>query len=106
MPTLIIHASDARARKGSKSFESVLDDGIGDGYALSSDQYQRLEKGDPVVLLRKDRNKRRAEGRLVELVATGRTTPQGLQRYDVYLEDLKWVEYKPEPLNRYGVNVI
>lgn len=106
MPTLVIHAPHARAMQGSKSFESVLKDGIGDGYALSTDQVNRLAPGDPVVLLRKDRNKHRAEGTLVKLVATGRSTRNGRKRHDVHIEGLRVVPCGPEPLDRFGVNLI
>jgi hypothetical protein len=57
-----------------------------------------------VVLLCKDTEKR-AEGKLVKLVPTGKTD-NGIERYDVYFENIKMVPYKAERLNRNGVAVI
>ena len=106
MTTLVIHAPDYRVKDGAKSFEAVLADGIGKGYAISQEDTSRLPPDSTVVLLRKDRNKRRVEGRLVKLVQTGRTTPQGIKQYDVHFKDRRVVIYKPERLNRFGVAVI
>lgn len=106
MPTLVIHAPDARAREGKTSFEYILEKGIGDGYAIYEKDYFRLSEGSGVVLLRKDGNKRRAEGRLVRLAETGDKTPQGITRYNVYFRDMREVPYRPERLNRFGVAVI
>jgi len=68
--TLVIHAPDAKAREGSKSFEDILKDGVGSGYAISKKDMGRLAPGCTVVLLRKDRDRKRAEGRLVRLYPT------------------------------------
>jgi len=107
MTTLVIHAPDYMVKKsGKKSFEQVLADGIGKGYAIYEEYISKLPKGSKVVLLRKDRNKKRAEGILVRLVPTGRYTPQGMQRYDVHIKGLAEVSYKPEELNHCGVAII
>ena len=106
MTTLVIHAPDHRVKDSAKSFEAVLTDGIGEGYAIFQKDISRLCPDCTVVLLRKDKNKRRAEGRLVKLVRTNRKTPQGIWRYDVHSKDRKVVTYKSERLNRCGVAVI
>ena len=56
------------------------------------------------MVLSKD-EKRRAEGRLDQLVPNGRTK-SGMQRYDVHITDLKLVDYKAERLGRTGVSVV
>jgi len=105
--TLVIHAPDYRVKKdGAKSFEAVFADGIGVGYAIYPNDINNLNPGCIVVLLRKDRKKRRAEGRLVKLSPTGNWTKNGLQRYDVHFEDRRGVPYKSVNFNRCGVAVI
>ena len=107
MYTLVIHAPDYTViEEGKKSFDAVLKDGVGVGYAISKNDVNRLPPGSKVVLLRKDKNQRRAEGQLVKLVPTNKYTPQGIQRYDVHIAGLKPVPYKPERLNHYGIAVL
>jgi len=105
MSTLVIHAPEAKVKKGSKSFEGIFKVGIGPGYAISQYDRSKLAPGSTVVLLRNDKNQRRAEGLLVRLVPSTKT-PQGIQRYDVYFEKQTVAPYKPEKLNRFGVAVI
>lgn len=105
MTTLIIHAPYHRSKTGVKSFEKVLADGIGDRYAIGSRDFDRLCPGCKTVLLRKDKDQRRAEGILVRLVERNKAS-NGLQRYDIYIEGLTEVPYKPERLKRTGINVI
>ena len=105
--TLVIHAPDYRVKDGAKGFEAVLADGIGKEYAISrKDKSRLLPNSSVVVLLRKDKNKRRAEGRFSKLVETDKKTPQRIKQYDVHFKDRKVVTYKPEKLNRFGVAVI
>ena len=106
MPTLVISASHARARKGGKTFEAILVDGLGPGYAISRNDVVNLVPGSPVVLVRQDRSERREEGTLVMRPQyTGRNTPQGKRRYDVSIVNLREVTYRPEPIDRNGVAV-
>ena len=56
------------------------------------------------MLLSKDERKR-AEGKLVRLVPTIKAG-NGIQRYDVHVEGLRKVPYKPEDINRNGVAVL
>ena len=93
MTTLIIHAPDRRVKSGAKSFEAVLADGVGVGYAISQEHAKILVPGSDVVVLRKDKNKKRAEGSLIKLVSTSRKTPQGIQRYNVHCKGLRVVAY-------------
>ena len=73
-------------------------------YAINAKLFPRITLGGRVVLLCKD-EPRRAEGRLVKLVPTFKAG-NGIQRYDVHIENLKMVPYKPESLNRNGVAAI
>ncbi|HKI37191.1 MAG TPA: hypothetical protein VKA46_35380 [Gemmataceae bacterium] len=105
MATLIINAPKAQAAHGQKkSFESTLNSGIGDGYAITKPLVAQLQPGCRVVLLSKEQ-KRRAEGTLEKLVATSKAK-NGIQRYDVYIKDLAEIAYQGEPLNRNGVSVV
>lgn len=106
MTMLIIHTPDNKVKGGAKSFEAVLEDGLGVGYAIFLGDISRLTPGVKVVLLRKDKRKRRAEGILNRLIPTNIYTSQGIRRYDVKINGLAEVTYKPEPLNRFGVAII
>ncbi len=105
MAILVINAPKWRVRQeNAKSFEKTFQSGIGDGYAISKNLFDQLSPMCVVVLLSKDQ-KLRAEGRLIKLVPTTKTK-NGIQRYDVYIENLTMVPYRPERLNRNGVAVI
>ena len=106
MRTLVIHAPDEKARLGAASFEQIMSSGIGPGYAVSLTDVGRLAPQSAVVLLRKDRRRARAEGRLVRLAATGQYTRNGRERYDVHVQGLQLVSYRPEKLTRFGYCVL
>lgn len=104
MPTLILNAPSWRENEdGAKSFQSILASGRGDGYAIASPLVSQIVPGCPVVVLNKERA-RRAEGTLVRLEPTSKTD-SGMQRYNVWMKDLREVPYQPEALNRCGVAV-
>jgi hypothetical protein len=110
-PTLVIHAPYSKGKPGAPySWEEYFQTGVGKGYAISQEEVSALTSGSKVVVLRNDRNKKRVEGTLVELVRTNEKTSQGIQRYDVLFKDQVEVEYsykKPEEkLTRRGVKVI
>ena len=111
MTTLFLGTPEYKVKTGSRSFKTVLATGIGDGYCLSETQVIKLngalKRGDDVdvVVLRKDRQKSRAQGRLVGLKPTGRYANRR-QRYDVEIKDLGVVSYEPGPsLYPWGVVV-
>ena len=89
-----------------KSFEAIVNSRpcVGPDYAITRDLVAQLYAGCGVVLLCKDKP-RRAEGTLVKLVPTVRAG-NGIQRYDVYIDNLEMVPYKSECLNRNGVAII
>lgn len=105
MSTLVIHAPAAKAQQENKrSFQDTFERGVGDSYAISRNLVAQLIPGCNVVLLDKWQDLR-AEGTLVRLEPTEKAG-NGIQRYDVHIENLKMVPYKPESLNRNGVAVI
>jgi len=83
MATLVTYAPSHRGSTA-KRFGKVLADGIGDRYAIYRSDSEKLIPGCKVVLLRKDKDQRRAEGILVQLVERNRTD-NGIQRYDVHI---------------------
>lgn len=105
MVSLVLNAPQEQVNENNKkSFQSIINSRIGVGYVISKGQYEQLYEGCQVILLCKDR-KQRAEGKLRKLIPTEKAG-NGIQRYDVYMDDLKLVKYKPELLNRAGVAVI
>src|SRR5260221_5240962 len=99
MSTLVIHAPRSKVLDdGKRSFEKAFESSVGDEYAIYRNLYEQLRPGSCVVLLDKDQQLR-AEGSLVKLVPTSKTK-NGIQRYDVHVQKLKRVAYKPEALNR------
>ena len=78
MLTLILGVPDKRACEGARSFEKVMETGVGVGYGLSPEQSdtleQALEHGSDVevLVIRKNRRKSRARRSLVKLETTGR----------------------------------
>jgi len=106
MTTLVIHAPTRKAQQeDKKSFDDTVSSGIGEGYAINRNLFVQLSPGCGVIILCKDR-KLRAEGELVKLIPTEKTS-NGVQRYDVYIKNIEKVAlYKSEKLNRNGVSVI
>lgn len=105
MPTLVINAPKQMVDAESKKcFESTFSSGVGEGYAIASRLYVQCRIGCRVVLLSKDEGKR-AEGKLVRLIPTEKAG-NGIQRFDVHIEGLRRVPYRPEDLNRNGVAVL
>jgi hypothetical protein len=98
----------------SHGWETYLKTGIGLGYILYQAEFAKLQQSitrgsGKVVMLRQDRDQRRAEARLTKLVRTQSQAKNGQWRYDVYFEEQKQVPYKyleNEKLTRRGVKVI
>lgn len=106
MTTLVIHAPYSKGKPGApNSFETYLKTGVGKGYAIWNKWAVEIRPGGTVVLLRKDKSNKRAEGILVRLVETNQYV-NGVQRYDVHIRDMKEVPFKKENFNYYGVAVI
>ena len=64
MTTLYLGTPHKRAIEGARSFDEVESIEIGRAYALAEWEVQALRPGDNVVVVRKDRWHRRAEGEL------------------------------------------
>ncbi len=105
MVALVINAPKEKTQSEAKrSFRDTFEKGVGEGYAIAMNLFEQCHPSCTVVLLSKDEQKR-AEGKLVALVPTEKTG-SGMQRYDVYIKELRMVPYKSEALNRNGVAVI
>jgi len=107
MATLFIHAPYRKAPPGQRySFEHICKTGVGEGYAIWQKWAVIIRRGWKVVLLRCDKDRKRAEGKLVELQPTG-IHVNGVQRYNVHMKELKCVPFTKEVnFNHYGVWVV
>lgn len=108
MTTLFIGAPYTKAAPELRfSFEYICKTGIGEGYAIWEKWAVKIRPGWTVVLLRNDKDKKRAEGILIDRKPTG-IYIKGVQRYDVHIRGLTQVLYKkpPKKLNPFGVLVI
>ena len=109
MLTLFIGAPYRKAKPGERySFEDIYRNGRGEGYAIWQKWASIIKPGMPVVLLRNEKYKKRAEGRLRDDLKPTGIYIKGVQRYDVHIRDLTHVVYKkpPQKLNPFGVLVI
>ena len=107
MATLYLGTPHSRAKNGARSFEEVLETRIGRAYALSEHEAQTLKPGDRVVVVRKDRYRSRAEGKLQKIEFTGQITENGLRRFNMYIDELTVVEYHPgSGLKHTGVRLV
>ena len=89
-----------------KSYEDTLNSALGSGYAMSMENALKCVPGSAVVLLCQA-TEQRAQSRIKALKLTGEKTGGGMVRYDVHMEDLTSVPYRPAPANfgRTGVLV-
>jgi hypothetical protein len=107
MPTLVIHAPYTQVQQNGKmSFDQTVATGIGHGYAISHSLFQQLSIGDPVVVICKIHHKQ-ATGRIKQFRRADKAA-NGLQRYDVVMEDLHTENYTHgnTRLNRNGVALV
>ena len=107
MTTLVIHAPDSQVQENQKqSFTQTVQTERGDGYAISKELRRKLATGNDVVVICKVHQKQ-AIGKIKELIPT-ELTGNGMQRYDVVMENLQEVPFTHGNirLNRNGVAVI
>src|SRR5229473_2150742 len=110
MPTLVLHTPTWRVRAdGARSFESTVARRVGEGYALTADEQNRIRPGWKVIVLNRY-SKQQAEGVVVRLERTKEWTMNGLQRFDVYMDQLRVVPYRLTTsvlqLNRRGTAIV
>lgn len=99
MTTLYLNVpKDKVDGEGKKSYADTLASAIGGGYAMSMDNALKCVPGSSVVLLCQATGQR-AQGKVKALKMTGEVTGSGIVRYDVYMEDLEAVPYRPAPAN-------
>ena len=109
MTTLVIHAPTWRHRAESvKSFQQTVDSGVGEGYALARTELELLRPGCRVIVLDKG-SKQRADARLIRLEPTGVWAGNGVQRYNIHLDQVRCVTYGESQsirLNHRGIAII
>lgn len=93
MKTLVIHAPKSKAKDGKRSFDETVKKQIGDGYAIARNECGLIQPGCDVIVLDNEA-KRRAEGKLIKLEHDG-WTETGMLRYNVHMENLTEVPYRP-----------
>lgn len=103
--TLVIHVPASRSQQQQwASFDDTLAAGLAEDCAIYQALHDQIEDGCGVVLLDKEQGKR-AEGTMTSIAKTTKAK-NGVQRYNVYVGDLKRVQYKSERLNRCGISLI
>ena len=87
--TLYLSTPGRKEKTGSTKFEQTESDGVGVRFWVKETSLKKLSVGMPVVVVRRDVRKRRAEGKLVKWVQEGWTKHDPPQpRYDIHIEEL------------------
>ena len=108
MTTLYLNVpKDKVDGEGKKSYADTLNSAVGSGYAIPMGQAMQCVAGSGVVLLCQATGQR-AEGKIKALTMTGQVAGNGIVRYDVHMEALAAVPYRPAPANfgRTGILVV
>jgi hypothetical protein len=106
MPTLFLLAPHSKNQPGThhKDFYTILANGVGPDYGLSSSLIQQVTTGMPVIVFDRDR-RLQAEGTVTGYAPTTKAG-NGVQRYDVSIRGLTLRPYtNPPRVNRFGVGV-
>ena len=108
MPTLFLSAPKVKTLHESgfyKTFDTILQNGLGPDYGISANLINRVYVGMPVVVFDKYQ-KRRAEGVVASYSPTIKAG-NGVQRYDVKIHNLKevWPYSNPPKVNYFGVTI-
>jgi hypothetical protein len=91
--TLYLSTPSRKEKQGSTKFEKTKLTGIGSKFWIKATSVKKLSKGMPVVVLRRDVNKSRAEGVLIKWVQSGLTRHDPPQpRYDLFVDQFIKVE--------------
>lgn len=99
---LVIHAPTSKAQSERKrSFSETVDTKVGDGYALSRNEYPLAMKCSEVIVLDNERENR-AKGRLVRIEQEG-WTRSGMPRYNIHMDNLRIERYEYVKVNRRGI---
>jgi|SRR5579871_2026636 len=106
MPTLFLLAPHSKTQPGThhKDFYTIVANGVGPDYGISSNLIQQVTTGMRVVLFDRDR-RLQAEGTVAAYVPTAKAG-NGVQRYDVSIRGLILLPYtNPPRVNRFGVAI-
>ena len=107
MTTITISAPKSQSALGKKSFDDILLDGIGEGYAIGKQLRSRIKTGDTVVVICKSDSKVRcAKGKLKKISENGNATRNGILRHDLEIQGLKECSQCEGSINRHGVSVV
>jgi hypothetical protein len=107
MSTLFLSAPRGKSAASTlhRTFNTILQSGVGPDYAIASKWILQISPGMKVVVFDRD-DRRRAEGRLNSVATSGEKTGQGILRYHVHIRDLHTVPYADPPkVDRLGVMV-
>jgi len=99
-----------KRRADATTFEYMVQAGVCDGYAFTKAQLAQVKVGDQVALLRRDGDRRRADGMIAAIVPSqqGRAK-NGLTRFDVKIKGFAEVPSAPDTFGKFprtGVKVL
>jgi hypothetical protein len=106
MPTLFLLAPHSKTQPGThhKDFYTILANGVGPDYGISTNLILQVNAGMPAVIFDRDR-RLQAEGIVVGYAPTIKAS-NGIQRYDVTVRGLTLQPYtNPPRVNRFGVGI-
>ena len=106
MRTLYLLAPRSKNNPSShqKDFYTIMANGVGPDYGISSSQISEVNDGMPVVLFDRDRCLQ-ASGIVASYTPTTKAA-NGVQRYDVAISNLALQQYTSPPrVNRFGVAI-
>jgi hypothetical protein len=105
-PTLFLLAPHSKNQPGThyKDFYTILANGVGPDYGISSSLIQQVATGMPVIVFDRDR-RLQPQGTVTGRAPTTKAG-NGVQRYDVSIHGLTLRPYtNPPRVNRFGVGV-
>ena len=106
MRTLFLLAPHSKTQPGThhKDFYTIVANGVGPDYGISTNLILQVSTGMPVVVFDRDR-RLQAEGSVSGYVPTNKAG-NGVQRYDVSIRSLTLRPYtNPPRVNRFGVGI-
>jgi hypothetical protein len=106
MSTLFLLAPHSRTQPGThrKDFYTIVANGVGPDYGISTNLMPQVGAGMPVVVFDRDR-RLQAEGTVTGYAPTTKAG-NGVQRYDVSIRGLTQRPYtNPPRVNRFGVGI-
>ena len=106
MRTLFLLAPHSKNQPSTnhKDFYTIVGNGVGPDYGISTNLIGQVNPGMPVVVFDRDRGLQ-AEGIVTGYTATNKAG-NGVQRYNIGIRDLTLQQYTHPPrVNRFGVGI-